>query len=413
MEKGANVGDEFVSTQQFSRGQGATSRARAVEGIDEQAKHAQDEIDAALVLTGKERRKRAKANWHLALELITTGALSDELMAQVSPKMSFLWKWRGACIQREEENDSSFDTCAAPCLLRGWRPHSTFAESLLSSNPTFHWAKPRCLILENIPPQVSLDDVTMALYEGMKREPRVKDRLVKLRRKLDKEKGTIAKSRIQSDISEAEAALADAISHDEKLQQPNVIAVTNVEKWMAYVHDLQLSGEEELMRQARTTAGIVLKSTVAVPHIEDIKKAAQERFDQAEAQCNVHPSQKHTKEKADAKKALEKANVGLTINFVATMNNVAMSRAASVRGTSPGSKTAFVESAYDAIAKSTDSLGRARARLESGRSTLARLTTALSRGVNEVSQRSAYSTLEALRRNEFSETFCPVSRNCQ
>ena len=229
-ERQANVGDEFISDQQFSRGQGASNRTRAVEGIQEQVQQAQHAVGEATKKEAEAKSKRAKAHWHLALELVTTGALGndDEMMSRVSPKMLLLWKWRNLCIKGEWE--------VTPLFRRGWRPCSTFAQDLLASNPSFRWAKSGCLLIANIPSEVSVDDVQLSIFEGSKREPKARARLDSSRKKLEKETKPNAKTRIQSDITQAEDALNQAISHDRKLQQPTVVKMAaKTESWIAYL----------------------------------------------------------------------------------------------------------------------------------------------------------------------------------
>ena len=407
-ERQANVGDEFISDQQFSRGQGASNRTRAVEGIEEQVQQAQHAVDEATKKEAEAKSRRAKAHWHLALELVTTGALCNqhELMSKVSPKMLLLWKYRHLCLKCEVEASNE----GIALFQRGWRPCSTLASDLLASNPSFHWAKSGCLQIANIPSQVSVDDVQFALGEGSKRAPAARSRLETLRKKMENETKPDAKTRIQSDTMKAEDVLNQAILHDRQLKQPAVVKLAaTTENWMAH---LEVADEGYLLRQAQRATGISLRSTQTIPYIEASLAAATARYDQAVAEANVHPCQKNIKEKGEAKKALDRAKLGLlitTAQSASSANNVIISRAlGTVRGTAPRTASALVEGAHAAIAQASDSLERTLSRLKNGRSTLARLTTALNRGVQDVSQKSAYEVLEALRQNDFDSTFCPI-----
>eukprot|EP00578_Thalassiosira_sp_NH16_P021382 CAMPEP_0181099756 /NCGR_PEP_ID=MMETSP1071-20121207/12826_1 /TAXON_ID=35127 /ORGANISM="Thalassiosira sp., Strain NH16" /LENGTH=1332 /DNA_ID=CAMNT_0023182433 /DNA_START=29 /DNA_END=4027 /DNA_ORIENTATION=+ len=411
-ERNANVGDEFISDQQFSRGQGATSRVRAAEDIEDQVKRAHDLVSEASKKEKDARSKRARSHWHLALELITTGALCESL-SDVSP-IVFLWKLRSLCIKSGDGGGRSIGI--APFLFRGWRPRLSFAEDLLATNPSFHWARPGCLLLENIPPQVSIDDVREALYEASRKEPRARMNLKALRKRLEKVKGEPNKARIQTQIVETENQLPEAVEYDQQLRQPSVMACpllsATTENWKAYV---QVSDCEDIIRQAKSRTGISLKSSDAVPHVQSAQEKAQEQFIQADAEQNVHPCAANIKKKADAQKALEIAKLGLTIKSESTpfhsSIHVLLSRASrSLRGPAPRSKSALLEGSYANIAHATESLEQALTRLQHGQSTLTRLMPALSRGVPQDGQKSAYDTLECLRRNEFggNHCLCPI-----
>lgn len=419
-ERRANVGEDFVTNQQFSRGQGANSRAnQAMERIEDQVKRAQEKVDEFARKEAEARRKRAKAYWHLALELITTGAGDvDERQVGVSPKWSSLWRWRRSCIAQKEIDDAFR---APPRLLRGWRPSSSFSRDLLASNPTFVWAHPFSVQLENIPPQVSMNDVTSAVFEASKKEPRARLRLELLHKSLRRADGS-NKNRIRLDIMDAETAVQEAISHDQHLQQPTVVeiassspSITSADKWMAYVQVSEQEGQQQLLRLADSKRGIVLESTDAVPHIEAALKKAHESYSQAEAEQNVHPCTANREKKAEARKALEKAKMGLTIRFdsaslPASTSDVIMSRSVrSIRGAGPQTTSALMEAAYTSIAQNTASLATARSHLQVNRSTLTRLLPALTRGVSQdISQKSAFETLEALRTNDLESTMCPM-----
>ena len=391
-ERDANVGREFVSEQQFGLGQGASSRTYAVDTIEVQMKKAQEHVDSATRKVTRARNKRAKARWHLALELITTGSLCKDrkLMASVSSDISSLWKWRLTCKK---------ETC-------GWRPHASFIRQVQTCFP---WAHPSTLQLNNIPSQVTTEEVSSSLLNALKKEPKIQFKLAALQNGLSKAKKEEDKARIQAEISASEALLPQAIASDDKLEPPVVTAVktSNSERWTAYVQTANKS-EEQLLHQARSTTGIILKSQEPVPHIQATIDKATLKFRQAEAAYTVHPCAKNKQEKSAAEKDLDKAHIGLTINFdsagLASNDSVIMSRATRNRGTVLKTKAALIEASIASISLAEEILERELSRLNDNQATLDRLATVLEkkgdRSTN-LSQKSGQSVLLDLVRRSF------------
>ena len=365
-ERDANVGQEFISEQQFGGGQGASSRTYAVDTIEAQIKKAQEHVDGATRKVARARNKRAKARWHLALELITTGSLCTDtkVMASVSSKILSLWKWR--CTYKE--------TC-------GWRPRASFIQQLQMIK-RFPWAHPTALQLNNIPSQVTADEVSSSLLNSLKKEPKIQSKLVALRNGLSKAKKEEDKARLRAGISNTETLLQQAIASDKILQPPVVTMVktSNVDRWMAYVQMTDES-EEQFIRQAQSTTGIIIKSKEVVPHIQAVIDKATHKLKQAEAAYTVHPCAKNKQEKSAAEKDLDKARIGLTINFdsagLVSNNGVVMSRATRNRGTVLKTKAALVEASAAAISLAEEILERELNRLRDNQATLDRLTIAL------------------------------------
>ena len=428
-QREANVGEEFVSEQQFRGGGGATARAHATENIEDQITRAQEEIDGANKKIIEARRKRAKAHWHLALELITTGALSmnvaevqgQGLLSKVSPRFTFLWRYRRMCIERNEQEDAS----GSPVLQRGWRPPPSFLQAVLTSNH-FAWAQEFTLRLENIPPQISSNDIASALLSASQKEPGARSKLERLRNTLEKTKkgDKHLRNSIQSDIANAEVILEKAISSDKMLKPPAVIKVLKSNglttgdlescRWMAHV---KLSGQEvqqQLIRQAESTRGIAVKSKMVIPHVEDAIAKATKCYSQVEAEYTVHPCLENKKKKTNAQKALKKAKLGISIKFESGLSgstqNIIMSRAfRGLRGTAPRSRAVLVDGAHDTIMLSKDTLAASLPQVEAGQSTLDRLMAVRDKGVSQyMEQKSAFDILQSLRRNDFDETFCSI-----
>lgn len=367
-ERAANVGSDFVSELTFAGGQGASTRTYAVDSIEVQIEASQHKVEVARRKEADAKRKRAKANWHLALELITTGGLikNKQVMTRVSPKVSSLWKWRRSC---EED---------AP----GWRPTTSFVQSVRRK---FSWANPAALQLVNIPSQVTTDEVSTALLDSLRQEPKIQSKLVGLRANLEKDKTDDVKAGVQQDISEAEAALLQAIVDDKKLHPPIVSSVkTSTDKWIAYVQVPDAAVQEQIMRSARSS-GIVLKSNRTIPHIQSAIDKATEKLKQAEAAFNVHPCRKNKEEKVDAQKQVEKARSGLMIvveSAASNSVNVAISVALRCRGRVHKSKTALCESTAASIVFANETLELTLPRLRDAQSNLDRLMRVLEKQGN-------------------------------
>lgn len=362
VERNANVGEEFVSEQQFGGGQGCSSRTYAIDSIDVQIENAQKSINDADRKATNARRKRAQAHWQLAMELITTGSLSKdkEVLSRVSTKVSSLWKWR---LTSKEET-------------RGWRPSLALLLHL-HSNRCFAWAHPTSLQLVNIPSQVTPGDISCALLGTLREEPKVTAKLDKLRTRLANTEKDDDKKRILVEISAADVLLQKAIANDKQLQAPVVQEVKSPssDKKIAYV---QLSSEdtlERLLNHTRSNIGIPLKSKESVPHIQAAIDKATQNLKQAEAALTVHPCAKNKQEHRAAQKSLSKVQLGLTINntVLSSRDNVIMSRALKARTTAPRTKTALLEGASATIALAVETLEQVLPRLRDGKSTLDRL----------------------------------------
>lgn len=364
-ERAANVGTDFVSEQTFAGGQGTSSRTYASDSIEMQIESIREKVDQGTRKEAEARQRRAKAHWHLALELITTGALNNdkEVLARVSPTISSLWKWRHSCDKE---------------TARGWRPTSRFVQDLQKK---FAWADPTALRLVNIPSQVTSDEISTALFDSARQELKIKAKLTGLNTSLSKTKNDVAKARIQQEISETKALLPQAIADDKYLQAPLVTAVkvSNADnKWIAYVNARDEKLLEQLIRQARSKSGIVIKSKKTVPYIQEAIENATQKMKQAEAAFTVHPSMKNKEDRLKAQKELGEIHNGLSIkfdpNFVpASTVHVTMSQAARNRGLAPKSKTALCQSTSASIALANEMLGMVLPRLENDRSTLDRL----------------------------------------
>ena len=412
VQKDANVREDFVTDVRLGRGQGVTNRNHAMDSVEDQVEQAQKDVDAATKEQADARRKRAKAHWHHALELVTMGVLwNDHNECGVSPKFSSLWKWRYLCAKLDEDVEKETKRkCSLPQFLgRGWRPNPSFLKEVRDSNPSFAWSFPAALRLDNIPTQVVPEDLETALFdaaafEAEKKENQATSRLEFLSKRLENSHDTSSsnKDRLRDQVIDAENKKHDAIAHSRRLSPPKVIKITtssNTEyatgtgTWKAFV---VLSAKEDLQlltRQAVSTAGIGLESKEPVPHVETAIEKATEEYDQAESENKVYPCSANRKRQTLARKALDKAKLGLRIKSdnsstsigLISPTQVILSRAMDpLRTMAPRSGLAQIESCAQAICQTTNTLERVAARLDSGRRTLARLLPALESGVESL-----------------------------
>lgn len=369
----ANVGDEFVSDVRFGRGGGATNRAHAMDSVEDQIQEAQSDVDAATKEMAEARRKRAKAHWHFALEMITTGVLSNEHRdLGIASKFFNLWRWRRLSIEL-----GTRATDLPEVLIRGWRPKASFQHDLYSSNSTFAWAHPFSLRVDHVPEEVTVDDIRMSVSK--------------------------------TGIDIASICKIPGTSSSVSLQDS---------KWSAW---LQLSKEEDLnllVKVASAKTGLELDSSCTIPHIEAAIKKATDAYANAKSENNVYPCPANKKREVETRKALHQAQQGLRIRFgnssgstLSPSLSVALSRALGpIRSVVPRSSQAMIESCSRNIAQSSFAMERNAARLDAGKKTIARLMPALNTGLlsQEVAQLSAFDTLEALKDGEFNKTRCPI-----
>jgi len=374
----ANVGDDFVSDVNFGRGGGATNRAHAMDSVEDQIQEAQSNVDAATNDLSDARRKRAKAHWHYALEMVTTGALSHKHKELgVAPKFSNLWRWRCAATDLAEQSDKR-TTSLPEVLTRGWRPKETFQQDLYSTNPTFAWVHPFSLRLDYVPEQVAGEDI---------------------------------KTGVSKAIGNASVQLCNISSAASSESQSNPT-------WAAW---LQFSSEEDvklLIKVASSKTGLEVESNCPVPHIEAGIEKATEDYANAKSENNVYPCPNNKKREVNARKALQQAQLGLRIRhgnpsggISSSPRSIVLSRALGpARNMTPRSSSALIESYSRNIAQSSYAIERNAARLEAGRNTIDRLMPALNTGLlsQEVAQLSAFDTLEALKDGEFHKTRCPI-----
>lgn len=193
-----NDGGE-VATMQLGFGQGVVRRGRAVDSVEEKMKASKDIIHSATKDLKASTSARAKARWHWALEMVTTGQMPFEDLANVTQKFRTLWSWRSIYAAVEDAklhastaacNDSpslsgstwwslfgSADTTTSnnniealpEMLTRGWRLSNigVFCNDLLQKR-NFFWTRPYSYFLCSIPNTISIDKIEQAILSTIK-----------------------------------------------------------------------------------------------------------------------------------------------------------------------------------------------------------------------------------------------------
>ena len=408
-QRSKTIGSEYVSDQRFGRGQGASRRNHAMDSIDEQIGDANKVIVQSTRKAATLRSKRAKARWHVALELVTTGKLRrSDIPAGASSRMVDLWLWRAQCISQGLEYGT-----------RGWRPSSTFKDDLLLTKPAFVWLQPFCYHLDRIPGEISLDDIRLKTFEAIKQSPRLESKLNALRKRLNKVHNEEARQ-IESAIVSVEQSLETARAADQLLEQPVVTAIGSPLQrlqggnWGAFVH-VTSEAFLALEKSSKSNHGVPISRPELVPRTLAVLKEATESYENSVAEYNVHPCAETTARRSDALKVVEAARVGLTIKHVSTTGLdidatcIIMSKAATaIRDRKPKTASALIDRADVCILESKRDLEIALARLDQGNKDLKRFAISKTRDIT-LSQRSGGCNLAWLRlfvRAFYQQSFC-------
>ena len=421
--------EDFVSDVRFGQGQGASNRAHAMDSVEVQVHKAQNEVSAQEKEMAAAISRRAKARWHCAMEKITMGSISIRHIDYcVNPKFSVLWNWRFAfSFFYGVKNLSTKEQRCPQILIRGWRPSPAFLKrDFYASNPGCGWAHPLALRLDNIPSQISLEEIQEASYAATTRE--CQNEISNAAARVEKINSQLKVPSIFTEkiCSKESKNVAEELRKAEKILS---IEKDNLEYFKAHArvmkrpsfdrskNYLQFSDEHDLrwfIRLASSRAGISVKTEKEVPRIQAALESAKANMCQAESEQKVYPCAANKKKEIDARKALRHASLGLRMIFTIASKTptkeIVVSRAVDpFRTTSPSTMLAQLHSCIQTIEESGDVIARAVARIESGRKTIARLTPALQNGISqEVAKMSAFETLEALKECAFDKTRCPI-----
>ena len=142
----ARVEEGFITTEKVGGGMGRSRRERAFESAELKLGEAKERLKNAEKIMRAVKSRRAKARWHKAMEMITTGALNgfSESPRKINPEVNTyirnLWRWRRLVIQSAD--DKNMPLAGLPeRLRRGWRPTTNFFRSESFYRARDNWRK--------------------------------------------------------------------------------------------------------------------------------------------------------------------------------------------------------------------------------------------------------------------------------
>lgn len=231
IKEAGRTGEGEVSFLQLGFGQGVTRRVRATDSIEEKMKNAKETLKRAELDYISAKVKNAKALWSIALEKVTTGNFKVSTLSNVSVVYRNLWSWRSIFAAGKLVSQSS--------LGRGWRPSTNIVTTFHLRNPSYLWAQPGCLLLRDIPSEISNNDILDALKSN-------------------------------SDI---------------KLHQISTTRSSDGDTWNAYLSCKNEDDSDYLLQKASVSNGIVVSGIT--PSVEERIKSKQAQYDEIVASFSV------------------------------------------------------------------------------------------------------------------------------
>ena len=470
-QEAAKTDIDFVTDARVGGGRGVTQREYATESAETRIENARTSLFEAERVLKKDTLRRAKARWHWALEMISTGQFSGGS----SHKFSGLWKWRRlvcAAMERADEESVKRKSVAsvAALLTRGWRPSGKFVDTELPSKyPDFHWADPNAVCCENIPKEVTLKELATAAKDAVMMVPKAKAKFEKCLQKAKKllqtyeEKDSIAFKmgdgttadlarldvflepeddnsstkehtevrELKKELEALNEALEEGKLFDAALVVPKVVKIRERKNasgfWRAIIKFESKATATTATKAFARSAGAAITTLRSVPHIVSMEKAASASVSQLEAELKLFPS-------GATKEALKKAK---TI-FASISKGMRMATAASsfpvmeehireeagtdvafivvakavgqIRTSIARKASTFVASTHNTIAESTASIFELRETIAKAKHVLHQLTRVVGDGKvsAEIQKLSAYEVLEALTDEQFGNTQCCI-----
>ena len=470
-QEAAKTEDDFVTDARVGGGRGVTQREYATESAETRIEKARTSLFEAERILKKDATRRAKARWHWALEMISTGQFCDG----VSHKFSGLWKWRrlvcAAMERTDEEKSKRKPITSVPALLtRGWRPSGKFARTELPTNyPDFHWASPSALCCENIPKEVTQKELATAARDAAMMVPKAKENFEKCLEKakhllktydendsVDFEMGnditadiarldvllepesednsTKEHTKVQELKRELEAldeALEESRLFDATLVVPKVIKIRERKNaagfWRAIIKFECKAAATNAMKAFSRSAGALIVTRRPVPHIVSMEKAASESVGQLEAELKLYSSSATKEALKKAKKVLTNIRKGLRLvtgtGAPLVMEEqireeagtdiafiVVAKAAGQLRSSTPRKASTLVASTQSIIAESTTSIFESREIISKAKHVLHQLNRVVNNGKVsvEIQKLSAYEILEALTDGQLGKTQCCI-----
>ena len=286
VEDSARTDDDFVTDVRFGGGDGISRRDRAhnspeiiLKSKKEILKEASSALDAA-------RSRRARARWRYALEKVTTGGLSAESLVGLKESVVQIWKWRANALKVSQDSEMP------SLLIRGWRPtlkffgtnretdqkldKKTFLLHQLYNkiNGTrFLWAHPFALFLQDIPEQVTEDEIHQTFLSLLN--------------------GTGYRGGAKLVVYPLQASANST--------------------WKAFVHFERKQFFDLARKELKSEGGIKLKCKYPPSFVRENIKVAEEKLEEAMAANTVHPCWTTSAKVNEAREELKFAQLGLCI----------------------------------------------------------------------------------------------------
>jgi hypothetical protein len=461
----ARVEDGFETSLQMGGGGGVSRRDRAVESVEEQYSAAQDRLRRAEQAIETAYSKRAKANWHKLLELVTTGNLPGVARNSIQR----LWKWRYLVTHHSAPG--------LPVLLtRGWRPSARFFETPSAARAKRNWSRLLKRVTEggafydrssnrkendkeNALDSVVIEDTdkhttaAAAAPEELSSRTRRIHALWRWRSLLPEKYKEIFACRPVKKIDRFlslrcfscknpqfvwahpfSLLLSDLprdVTKDNLHNSIVKLLVANSAVQRVQVHDIlwqghaadgswkavvQFANEKDyslFYNKVKSTEGVPLCSSKPLPWIEKDIAEAMAKLEEAKAESRVYPCDLNRKKESKAKNAYKLAEKGLRIHekFGHAHGHVLSSRTLDqIRSALPKHSSSHIASANSQILKSIENISIKHLVKEREQRVLNRLQAVMSStGVSEEVQGwSAFETLQALKAGESEKTRCQV-----
>ena len=161
VQEAARTGNDEVAELTLGFGQGLSKRVRACHSVDQKLVELRASLQKASADNKEAKSQRAKALWHLALEMVTMGELPQRCVGRVKSKFRSLWFWRSLVSAHPKASQSHKQL---PVFLqRGWRPSSSLLGSWHRTHPEFFWSHSNSYFLESIPVEADPEEVALAV----------------------------------------------------------------------------------------------------------------------------------------------------------------------------------------------------------------------------------------------------------
>jgi len=358
---------DFVSEMTLGTGGGMARRNRATTSVDALIIDCKMKLAEANKKVSAARSKRARARWHLALELVTIGAC-PEYPKCIKRSVATLWKWRWLVEKRSHIDKHRSTSCF---LRRGWRPSEKFATiDLYATNPGFAWAHARSVEINEIPNEVTFEEIKRSILEGISTE---------------------GKANIDGSVA--------------------IYAYKRKGSWNAVVQFEDLVHMNALVHKAAMKGGVTISHQQVIPSILEGQAESKAILDEIKAEHSVYPTITSRQKLKDIMKQHREAMLGLRIVsdsiHIDKFSFHVMLKQKSFRSAHPPSSTTLLDSSSATIDEANARLTQYVPVLKEEQDKLQKYQRGL-KIPDHVKEMSAYETLVALAEKDYEHTWCPI-----